>query len=66
MHETSYEPRHFDPNRPFGSELTLGSIGKLSNAVADVLASIADLNRRLDRLEGRDESPRPIIRESQP
>ena len=57
MREVSYEPRQFDPNRPSGSELTIGSIGKLSNA-------IADLNRRLDALEKAAPSAPLLIREA--
>jgi hypothetical protein len=66
MREVSYEPRHFDPNRPSGSELTLGSIGKISNAVAAVLADIAALNTRLDALEKAAPAAPRFVTEARP
>ena len=60
-------------NRPSGSELTLGSIGKISNAVADARDNIAkldgmlsDLNCRLDRLEHQRADERPPMRIAEP
>jgi hypothetical protein len=38
-------------NTVSGSELTTGNVAKISNAVADAMATIADLHKRLDRLE---------------
>ena len=66
--------RQFDPNRPSGAELTLGSIGKISGAVAEARENIAkteaairDLNRRLDALEKTAAPAAPLlIREAQP
>jgi hypothetical protein len=61
MREVSYEPRHFDPNRPSGPELTTGNIAKISNAVAILLADIGDLNKRLDRIEKAAAPTRPLL-----
>ena len=41
-------PRHFDPDRPSGSEITVGNIGKLASAIAEFRADIADLGKRID------------------
>ena len=56
--------------RPFnpvsGSSLTVGTIAKISDTVATLLAKIADMNRQLDRLEGSDESTARTVIEAQP
>jgi hypothetical protein len=64
MREVSYTPRPFNPVS--GSSLTVGTLAKISDAVAPLLTDIDALNRRLDRLEQRDGSPKPVISEAQP
>jgi hypothetical protein len=61
MREVSYTPRKFDPDRPTGSSLTIGSVAKISNAVAAVLADIAALNTRLDALEKAAAPAAPLL-----
>jgi hypothetical protein len=41
--------RQFNPVS--GSSLTVGTLAKIADAASEALAKIADLNRRLDRLE---------------
>ena len=53
------ERRRFNPVS--GSELTTGNLGKISNAVASVLADIAELNARLDALETAAGAAAPLL-----
>ena len=58
MHESPYPARRFDPDRPSGTELILGNVAKISDAVsstrvalakleATTNAALADLERRI-------------------
>jgi hypothetical protein len=59
MFETPYPARRFDPDRPTGASLTIGSVAKLADAVVEARtafarfeaktnADLADLGKRID------------------
>lgn len=39
--------RRFDPDRPSGTELTLGNVQKLASAAAELRVETTDINERL-------------------